>query len=251
MRPDMPRPRAVYSRLLRAGAVLLSRHARASFAQEGEDLLVDRILGAPACGCYVDVGAHHPFRFSNTALFYMRGWSGLNIDAAPGSMGKFARWRRRDRNLEIGVARRRGVAEFFVFSEPALSTFDAAIARLRVQEGSELVRRVVVPCAPLSEILHEHCPSKVIDFLSVDVEGHDLEVLQSNDWKRFRARVCIVEVLSTPFEELDQHPVVQFLSGLGYQLVSRLHNSTVFCDAAASQESRRGGGESPGRPLTP
>lgn len=53
-------------------------------------------------GFYVDVGAHHPMRFSNTYFFYRMGWSGINIDAMPGSMKEFKKYRRRDINLELG-----------------------------------------------------------------------------------------------------------------------------------------------------
>ena len=54
---------------------------RYSFSQEGEDLLIDRMFDGQSVGFYVDVGAHHPTRFSNTYLLYLRGWRGINIDA--------------------------------------------------------------------------------------------------------------------------------------------------------------------------
>jgi len=72
-----------------------SSYRRESYAQEGEDLVLARLLEPVGKGFYVDVVAHHPFRFSNTFLFYRMGWRGINIDAMPGSMRPFRRHRRR------------------------------------------------------------------------------------------------------------------------------------------------------------
>ena len=56
------------------------------YSQEGEDMILGKIFSGQKHGFYVDVGAHHPLRFSNTYLFYLKGWRGINIDAMPGSM---------------------------------------------------------------------------------------------------------------------------------------------------------------------
>jgi hypothetical protein len=106
-----------------------SVYSKPSFSQEGEDRLLDRYFGNRPTGFYIDVGAHHPHRFSNTYLFYMRGWRGINIDAMPDSMKPFRSMRPRDINLEIGVGRTDSVAKFHIFSEPAFNTFDGDLAR--------------------------------------------------------------------------------------------------------------------------
>jgi hypothetical protein len=74
-----------------------------SWSQEGEDLILQRIFEGQTTGFYIDVGAHHPRRFSNTFSFYRLGWQGLNIDAMPGSMVAFEKDRPPDINLEIGI----------------------------------------------------------------------------------------------------------------------------------------------------
>src|SRR5262249_37716331 len=119
----------VKDRLARVRDVLPGSFARTSFSQEGEDLLIDRIFERQDRGTYVDVGAHHPRRFSNTELLHRRGWRGVNIDATPGSMAAFRRLRPRDINLEIGIAATSGDRDFYIFDEPALNTFDAARAK--------------------------------------------------------------------------------------------------------------------------
>lgn len=67
-----------------------------SYSQEGEDMILRRIFGSQTSGFYIDVGAHHPKRFSNTYFFYKKGWAGINIDAMPGSMKAFQKVRYRD-----------------------------------------------------------------------------------------------------------------------------------------------------------
>src|SRR5215510_10661697 len=80
---------ALIDRLRRVRRALPVGYRRTSFSQQGEDLILARLFEGQRRGFYVDVGAHHPRRFSNTFLLYRRGWRGLNIDAAPGSMRLF------------------------------------------------------------------------------------------------------------------------------------------------------------------
>src|SRR5690348_9855363 len=95
------------------------------YAQEGEDLVLRRFLNDVAQGFYVDVGAHHPRRFSNTHLFYRAGWSGINLEPNPEAQDLGAKCRPRDINLQMGVDEQSGVLKYHRFDEPALNTFDA------------------------------------------------------------------------------------------------------------------------------
>lgn len=93
---------------------------RLSYSQEGEDLILAALFDlefSQMGGFYVDVGAHHPKRFSNTFLFYLNGWSGINIDAAPGSMLAFQRERPRDVNIEAAVGEAETALTFYEFNE--------------------------------------------------------------------------------------------------------------------------------------
>ena len=94
-----------------------------SYSQEGEDLILNRFFNNKENGFYVDVGAHHPRRFSNTYSFYKKGWRGINIDALPGSMVAFNKERPNDINLEIGISKKESELLYYMFNEPALNTF--------------------------------------------------------------------------------------------------------------------------------
>lgn len=199
------------------------------YGQDGEDLILNRLLEGQTIGFYVDVGAHHPVRFSNTYLFYQRGWRGINIDAMPGSMKKFKKMRSRDINIECGVAGTAGKLEYHQFNEPALNTFDANEAEHKNKPPYQMIGTVEVAVERLDALLARYLPlGQQIDFLSVDVEGKDEEVLRSNDWSRYRPRFILAETLRTDMLSMGNCPVVQFLRSVGYKPVGKAYNTSFF-----------------------
>lgn len=231
--------RAQLARVLTRPTLALLRaidpYATVSYAQEAEDLVVLRALGGRAEGFYVDVGAHHPARFSNTLLLYRRGWHGINIDPDPEAMRLFATQRPRDVNLAIGISDAPATLAFHRFNEPALNTFDAELARERqTLPGYRLMETRQIPVRRLDEVLGEHLPSgQGIDLLSVDAEGYDYRVLASNDWKRFRPRLAVVEALQSTLESVGTTPVHGLLSEHGYELFAKTVNSLFYRDRNA------------------
>jgi FkbM family methyltransferase len=199
------------------------------YGQDGEDLILNRLLEGQTIGFYVDVGAHHPVRFSNTYLFYQRGWRGINIDAMPGSMKKFKKVRSRDINIECGVAGTVGKLMYHQFNEPALNTFDVNEAEHKNKPPYQMTGTVEVAVERLDALLARYLPSgQQIDFLSVDVEGKDEEVLRSNDWSRYRPRFILAETLRTDMLDMGKCPVVQFLRSVGYKPVGKAYNTSFF-----------------------
>jgi hypothetical protein len=201
------------------------------YSQEGEDLLVARLFGDKTDGFYVDVGAHHFARFSNTLLLYRKGWRGINIDATPGSMADFVRFRPRDINIECLVAADPAPRTFFMLDEPALNTASKDLVELREREHVpfRVTRTATLRPRTLGSLLAEHVPAgQAIDLLSVDVEGLDLDVLTSNDWSRFRPTIVMVELLTTSLDEINGHEVVQFLRRYSYRPIAKLYNTVVF-----------------------
>ncbi len=200
---------------------------RVSFSQEGEDLLLLSFFDWKKSGFYVDVGAHHPRKYSNTQALYSRGWSGINIDAMPGSMKPFQESRPRDVNLEVAISDAQRVLTFYEFNEPAMSGFDPDTVRIRdgfVPAGvsSDRMFRVVserlITTVTLADVLDAHLPAgREIDFMNVDVEGLDYEVLASNDWDKYRPIVVLAEDPSVvSLDDLASSRMVQFLRDRGY-----------------------------------
>lgn len=208
-----------------------------SWSQEGEDMLLRRLFERQKRGFYVDVGAHHPKRFSNTYLFYKKGWQGINIDAMPGSMRLFNKWRPRDTNLEMGIADKSYTLDYYVFNEPALNGFSANLSKTReLAENPYHVKEVIkVKVCPLREILAQHLGNNEIDFMSVDVEGFDLQVLESNDWTKYRPRFVLAEILKSSLESLSTDPLVQLMAKNDYIVYAKQVNTVFFQDSRVSQ----------------
>jgi len=180
----------------------------------------------------VDIGAHHPYRLSNTAIFYKKGWHGVNIDAMPGSMIRFSKKRKRDINLEIGISKTEGALNYYVFNEPALNTFSRQEAEKKEQEvGVNIERTEKIFTMPLSKVFSKYLSiDQKIDFLSIDVEGLDLEVIQSNNWKIYRPTLVLVEDLKRPnlLELLEVSEIVKFMYQLNYVPIARTWNTLIF-----------------------
>ena len=209
----------------------LAYAARADFhySQEGEDLVLNRILGEQEKGYFVDVGAHHPFRFSNTYALYRKGWRGINIDATPGSMAVFRQWRPQDINIEAAVSDTAQPMAFHMFKESALNTLNAVVAETFVQAGWERLEIKDIVPRPLSDILDEHLPSGTkVDLMNIDVEGGELDVLRSNNWEKYAPRYLILEVLNTPLSESMNAPTIIFLCERGYEPISKLFHSIIL-----------------------
>jgi len=212
------------------GLVRWRPHADVHFAQEGEDIVLARLFSGQKNGFYIDVGAHHPRRFSNSYWAYQRGWRGINIDSAPGSRAQFNRVRPRDINIEACISETGNHVEFFVFPEGALNTAVSARKDEIENHTQSPGKRVVVSADRLGSILEAHlpCDMEIVDFMSIDVEGSEMAVLRTNDWSRCRPRVVVIEVLSRVLENVGESEEIRFLKDLGYVPVSMLYHSVVL-----------------------
>lgn len=210
----------------------VSPTALLSYAQEGEDLILHRLFQDRPRGFYVDVGAHHPVRFSNTYFFYRRGWRGINIDAMPNSMILFNKLRKRDINLEQAVSAQPRRLTYFMLNDPALNGFSRTLSEKYVREGGgayTILAEIPLETRTLAEILGKHLPAgQAIDFLSIDVEGWEMQVLESNDWERYRPAVILVEALDVPLEEIFANDIYTFLRRQGYDLWAKTLNTLFF-----------------------
>jgi len=205
-------------------------YAVRSYSQEGEDMVLRRIFERKAQGFFVDVGAHHPKKYSNTNYFYQRGWHGLNIEPNPEALQRFKRSRPRDINLQFGVAMEPGTLKYYMFDEPALNSFDRALVQDRLDNTAyRLVGEAEIPVRRLEDILDEYLPKNTgIDFLTVDVEGLDVEVLQSNDWSRYRPTCVLVEMLNSSVETGLSSEMFRFMKNQGYVAFAKTYNTWIF-----------------------
>lgn len=196
--------------------LLFESYKANSYSGDGEDIILSKLFPKQTTGLYIDVGCFHPKLISNTYLLYQRGWHGINIDPNLEVIKLFQRARPQDKNILCGVARESGTKTYYNFTHPGVNTFDQAHADEKAaKEWNELVNTRELTCRTLADLLTEHVHEETIDILDVDVEGMDLEVLQSNDWRRFRPRVVLVE--DRKFRtKLTSSDIYQYLEEQGY-----------------------------------
>jgi FkbM family methyltransferase len=202
-----------------------------SFSQDGEDVVLAELFNDKSEGFYVDVGAHHPQRFSNTYIFYLKGWKGINIDAMPKSMEIFNVLRPHDINLEIPISDKSEVLTYYEFDESALNSFSLPLSQERITTSKyKIIAETQLKTLTLAEVLDKYLPpEQTIDFLSIDVEGLDYPVLSSNNWDKYKPKVILVEDLElSSLKNISTSKVCLFLEERGYILIAKTMRTLVF-----------------------
>ncbi len=197
------------------------RYLRGSFSQNYEDLIVDRLLDHKSAGFYVDVGANDPVRSNNTMRFYRRGWSGINIEPDANCSRRIAAKRPRDVILNIGIAREHAKGTFHSFLPETRSTFSEAKAEKLIEGGLTRISLKEVDLRPLAEVLDQYARNTHVDFISIDTEGYDEQVLLSNDWNKYKPLVICIESRSGDIEE-------RLLVGQGYERVASTPDNFIY-----------------------
>lgn len=211
----------------------MNNYGVGSYSQEGEDMILRRLFeyrNINDGGFYVDVGAHHPQRFSNTYFYYKRNWKGINIDATPGSMKLFEETRERDINLEFAVSDKKELLTYYIFNEPALNSFDKELSLKRnLMKKYSIIEKKDIYTVRLDYILDNYLPiNQEIDFLSIDVEGFDFQVLKSNNWEKYRPKVILIELLSKNIDDVINSKPYLFMKKLGYKYYAKTVGTHFF-----------------------
>jgi len=205
--------------------VIFNARCIGSYSQLNEDLIIDGILHKEH-GFYIDIGAHDPLSLSNTKRFYDKGWHGINIEPIPSLIGKFNESRPRDINLNIGVGVDRSKLTFYELTYPSLSSFDKNAALYNAKKHHvKIEKEYEVEVMPLREICQQYAKDKPIDFLSIDTEGYEMEVLTSNNWELYRPTLIIIE----PGQ--NNNEIYDYLVGQSYQPIYRNGINAIFIDA--------------------
>ena len=200
-----------------------------SFSQGAEDIIIPYLINVKK-GIYVDVGCNEPVVFSNTFNFYLQGWTGINIDANSSLIEKCKRIRKKDISICAAVSDSEREVVFHKAKIPSVSTIDEN----RLKDWKKLwefdeADQEKVTTQTLTSILDKSLPPEtLIDLLTIDVEGHDFEVLKGLDIERYRPGVIIIELHSLD-KALDSS-IYKYLSEKNYSCSGYAVLNAYFTD---------------------
>jgi hypothetical protein len=228
--PDGLANNRLFRKLFLFRKMYLTRRSFSHHGQYGEDIAIARHVEGRSDGFFVDVGCFHPVKYNNTYALYRKGWRGVNIDLDPVKIEGFEMVRPRDVNIACAVTDAPGRTTVWSRGFYSLtSTLDEEFAR--TLDGD--FRQRTIDADTLTNILDRtEFRDRRIDLLTVDVEGHDLAVLRSLDFERYRPRLVAVELHQPTLTDVRREPLFDFLRERGYDVVNWTGPTILFSDVA-------------------
>ena len=167
-------------------------------AQSGEDKYIIKLFDEDFKGKFLDIGCYHPTRHNNTYELYKKGWSGINIDLNPLTIELFDFMRPKDVNINIGISDKDAEKELYFIDElDTQNTIDKNQLEFlkkhhNINQDQIIVKKIQTK--NLETILNEY-QFYNIDFMNLDIEGHELQVLKTLDFKKIKIKYLCIEMI--------------------------------------------------------
>jgi FkbM family methyltransferase len=209
------------------------KYIKISYSGGAVDLIVEHYFKDKKKGIYIDIGAYHPFYGSNTYKLFLKGWSGINIDLDPQTIDSFNYFRPKDENICAAVSE--AISEknlYFHHNRSAINTLVEKMGH-RAKE----IRKIKT--TTINKILEDSKFKGLnIDFLSIDVEGHELDVIKGLDFQKYSPKIIViehhdpmmkkVEFYNQNIERTIQYDIYKYMISKNYVLINWLHSDLVF-----------------------
>ena len=213
---------------------VLYKYKSTSYSQAGEDMIIRylfRDIGKMDKITYLDLGTNLPDYGNNTYLFYKAKGKGVCVEANPTLIQEIKKIRPKDKIINAGVAvSSEKEADFYIFDVSAISTFNKKDAEFRNNSGSNKIVRVAkIPLININDLIIGNF-LKMPDLLSIDIEGLDLSVLKSLDFKKFPIPVLCVETCTYSENHIrpKDHSIAELLYSKGYEIYADTYINTIF-----------------------
>ena len=214
-------------------------HKKISYSYGGMDSLIEKIFKNKNNGIYVDIGCGHPIKNNNTYLLNKKGWSGVNIDLDKENIELFNLYRPRDHNVSAAISNNeKEVDLFFYHSKSALNTINKDTADYQKAVVSKVKK---IKTTTLNNVLdYSRFKDFTIDFLTIDVEGSELLVLENFNFSKYKPKIIVVEYLDLSLNKLEiknlnitsaiKSSIYKLIISHNYTLVNMLHSDLVFAN---------------------
>ena len=211
-----------------------NNYIKKSYSGGAQDLIINYFFKDKKKGVYIDVGCYHPYNGNNTKLLYDRGWSGINIDLDFHTIDFFNFIRKRDENINIAISEKEGEKDLYFFHNRSAINSLSEIRKKYAKEIKSIKTKTLNFIIENSKFKHEK-----INLLSIDVEGHEIEVLRSIDLKKYFPDMIVIEFLERDImdnlefhnQNIDQimnSDIYQHMIKNGYHFVNWLHSDLIF-----------------------
>ena len=199
----------------------------------GEDKFISNYFKNKSNGLYIDVGCYHPLEGNNTHLLYKKGWSGINIDINLYSIELFNFLRKNDINIHSGISQKKDFLTMYYRKEiNMLNTLDKNIAKIHFRNG---YKKRKIQVNTLNFFISKHLKRiKKIDFMNIDVEGGELDVLKSLNFNRYQPQLICIEIhnkkklYDTSYKYLKSNSIYKYLLNKKYKVVWKKKYSFIF-----------------------
>ena len=204
---------------------------RLAYSHWGVDLIITKLLNSKNKGIYIDVGCHHPFLNNHTYLLYKSGWEGINIDVDYNSIDMFNFFRKSDINIQTAVTDHKGQVNLFFYHNRAAKN------TISKEFGSDAKEQKRINSDTLNNIIeNSKFKNSKIDFVSIDVEGNEMNVLNGFNLKKYKPKLILLEFIlpnkkefyEKDINEITNSDVYKFLIKNEYKLINWNHDDLLF-----------------------
>lgn len=216
-----------------------------SYSATGIDLLINYLFKNKDDGIYLDVGCYHPIRASNTFLLHKKGWKGINIDIDYHTINMFNFFRPKDFNKQVAISDKSDEVDFYFYhNHSSINTLSSEIYKYRSsieadRDSSKRAEIKKIKTKSLNSIIEESpFKDKKINFVSIDVEGYEMNVLKGFDLEKYYPDVIVIEyidlmMIKTKFhnqdiERLLDSKLYKYMKSYNYHFVNWLHSDLIF-----------------------
>lgn len=193
------------------------QRSRKTFSQFGEDIFITSFFEKNFIGQYVDLGAYHPMKLSNTYLLYKKGWTGSNVDLNPVSIDLFNIARKKDRNICCLVSNESNI-EKNAYIHNNWSAGNFTDEDNKSLEAKNEKRKMLTKT--FEEIINHN-----FDFLNIDLEEHDYEVLKTINLNKYNPRLICIEILK---KSKNKEKIFKYMQKYNFKFIKNCNISYFF-----------------------